>query len=380
MTLKIAIVSPNYYPRTCGVGDNSMRLASEFMRKGIEVAIFTREPAAPHPESPGVLVLGFPSPSPTSGARNILRGLREWHPDEILIQYTPQMLEPWRFGSPAIPLLAARARRAGMHVTVFLHEIYIGWSPRPDLALGSATQRTLLFALMAAADRVIVSTDARLRRIRFLASLAGARNRLEVVRIGSNVLPARERANRDAARLGVFSTFTIGKRFDLVLQAFARVGLRDSASELWLIGDIERIEHAGVRRLRMAISSHPFRDRIVLTGHLPLPEIARIVSSLAVFIHPDAIGATTRSSTLPLPLGSGVPVVAVHGPETDAIFVEDENIVFAPSLSADGFASAAERLLADAEFRRRIGDGGRRLYDEHLAWPKIASRLLAGHS
>ena len=57
-------------------------------------------------------------------------------------------------------------------------------------------------------------------------------------------------------------------------------------------------------------------------------------------------GANTRSSTLPVALGTGLPVVAIRGVETDDLFIDGVNVLFADRLSGDSFAAA---VLALAE-------------------------------
>ena len=63
---RFAFVSPNYYPRTCGVGDNTMRFAQELTRRGFETTVFTRSPASPNPEAPEVPVIAASGATPLS--------------------------------------------------------------------------------------------------------------------------------------------------------------------------------------------------------------------------------------------------------------------------------------------------------------------------
>jgi len=88
-------------------------------------------------------------------------------------------------------------------------------------------------------------------------------------------------------------------------------------------------------------------------------------------------GANTRSSTLPLALGSGVPVVATRGRETDDLFVDQENIVLADALEGDAFAAATLRIVNDKALSERVSRGAETLYRDHLSWQRIGDRLLA---
>jgi glycosyltransferase involved in cell wall biosynthesis len=109
-----------------------------------------------------------------------------------------------------------------------------------------------------------------------------------------------------------------------------------------------------------------------------LSEVAVEVANLDVFLFPMETGANTRSSTLPVALGSGVPVVAVKASETDeSLFRHTENVFFARDLTATAFAEAALRLVRDPGLRSQLVSGSRQLYESHLSWPRIADQLLA---
>ena len=115
-----------------------------------------------------------------------------------------------------------------------------------------------------------------------------------------------------------------------------------------------------------------------MTESLPLAEIASEIADLDLYLFPMDTGANTRSGTLPVALGAGVPVITIRGSETDAsLFRADENVTFASDLTAAAFAEAALSLLRNRVLLERVGQGGRQLYEEHVSWERIADRLLA---
>lgn len=374
---RIAILCPNYHPRTCGIGDYSMRVASELLSRGVAVRIFSREPVAAHPDSSAVEVEGFPASSPGQAAWEAERRIAAWSATHVLVQYVPHMFGATRFGSPAMPLLVRRLRRRGLHVTVVAHELFIPWSPRPDSAAGSVAQRLQTAAMVAWSDRIVVTTGDRHAAIRPLARTFRT-GMGDPVPVGSSVEPVRAARAGDHLRIGLFSTLSAEKRFDVVLDAFEVVGARAPDAELVLVGDLDS---SGARRseaLRAAIRRHPGAARIVLTGKLTLPEVAARVATLDVFLFPMTCGATSRSSTLPLPLGAGVPVVAIRGPETPAYFSDGENIVFAQALTGPALAGAVQRLVDDPALHARVASGGQALFDHRLTWPRIVDALVPG--
>jgi glycosyltransferase involved in cell wall biosynthesis len=379
---RFAIVAPNLYPRICGVGDHSLRLGQEFRSRGHEVMLFSRAPAEPHPEAPELPVIGATAALPTLLARSLASAIERFRPTEVVLQYTSQMWDAWRFGSPATTLLLRRLRATGARLTVIAHELSVPWRPRPDMFLAALLQRVQLAAMVRQCERLFVTTGTRAALIAPLCRLAGAPGP-QVIRIGSNALPIKRRI-RDTAlasrapRIGLFSTAAIGKRYDVVLEAFARIAAELPQAELILMGDLGPAEQAGVRAILDAVAQHPARSQIRLTGRLTLAEVARETAELDLYLFPMESGANTRSGTLPLALGSGVPTVAISSFETDRdLFRDGDNLAFAEAMTGAAFAEVALRLLRDPTMAARIGEGGRRLYEDHLSWERICDQLLA---
>jgi glycosyltransferase involved in cell wall biosynthesis len=376
-TPRFAIASPNFHPVTCGVGDHSVRLAVELRRRGFEAEIFTRTPSAPHPEAVDVPVHDARRLGPLGIAEQIRRAVVRGGFSHLILQYVPHMWGASRFGSAGPTWLALGAKRAGLDVTVIAHELFTELVPRPDLFVGAALQRAQLVSVARAADRLLVTTGTRVDEVMPYLRAAGRHERAGVVRIGPNALPV-PRVGGGRARLGLFSTAATNKRFDVVLGAFEHVWRRRPDAELLLIGDIGGRENRQVGQIREAVERHPARERIQLTGKLALAAVARRMADLDVYLFPMTTGANTRSGTLPVALGAGLPVVTLDGSQTDHdLFRDEENVLFATGLSAEAFGAAALRILEDPALAARLSAGARRLYDEHLCWPVVVDRLLA---
>jgi glycosyltransferase involved in cell wall biosynthesis len=376
---RFAMVSPNFYPRVCGVGDFSVRFALELQHRGHEVTIFSRHPVERHPEAPGLEARGVQGRLPIVIARHAADAIHTLRPTDVLIQYTPQMWDAWRFGSPAAIWLARQARHAGAKVTLIAHELFLPFHPRLDLTLAAGLQRLQFAAMLRGCDHAFVTTDTRASSVAAVCRLLGI-PKPGVIRVGANALPIERRPSgrpTSPLKLGVFSTAAAGKRFDVVLEAFDQLAREFSAAELVLIGDLGPPERPLVRKIVDAVSRHPAKERIRMTGNLSLPEVADEIANLDLYFFPMESGANTRSSTLPTALGSTLPVVAVRGDDTDdALFRDGENLVFAREMSGSAFAAAALRLLRDPPFMARISAGARRLYVDHLSWEGIVDRFL----
>src|SRR5262249_44257246 len=116
------IVSPNFHPRTCGVGDNSLRLAREIVASGYAAEILTRGPAERHPDAPDIPVHAVDAVWPTAIAAGVRRVVGERRFSHVILQYTPQMWGASRLGSVATPWLANRLRHDGVDLTLIAHE------------------------------------------------------------------------------------------------------------------------------------------------------------------------------------------------------------------------------------------------------------------
>lgn len=358
------------------MGDNSAWLALELARRGNDVTVLTRAPADRSPVAPEVQVVGFHDRGPASVARAVWSWLEANPMHEVVIQYTPQMFGAWRFGSTAIPWLVRKLRRRGVAVTVVAHELYLPWSVRPDLLAAAATQRAQFTLCARHVTKLAATTLSRLALLEsWLRFIPGAAPR-RLVPVGANAEPVAWAPPREGFRMGTFSTLSVGRRFDVVLDAFARVAREVPDAELWLLGDLLAREDRMTRRFADAVSAHPVAGRIRMLGKQSLGDIAAAIASLHVYVFPMNTGANTRSSTLPIALGSGVPVVAARGAETDDVFEDERNVLFASSLSGQAFAEAVMRVRRDAELAEVLSRGGRALYDEHLAWPRIADAVV----
>jgi glycosyltransferase involved in cell wall biosynthesis len=373
--MRLALLTSKYHPTTCGVGDYAMRLGAELRRGGAEVTLIARRPAHPHPEALELEPIAVRGSGPCSSAWRVLRALRRLGPDALVVQYVPHMLGATRFGSPAVPLLCRALRSDGIRVVAIAHELYLPRSTRPDLAVASALGRMQLTALAASVDRLVVTTEPRFDEVRRALGPELAR-RLALVPVGANALPRPSQPVPGRADIGLFSTLGIGKRIEVALEAFESLAQSNPGARLVLLGDLGSEQGARFRALAERIRASRYSGRIDWRGKLPLAEISDAISRLDVFVFPSDVGATTRSGTLPVALGSGIPVVATRGPDSGAVFRDGENVLFARDLSPESLSEAISLLLRNAILRERIGRGGRDLYELALSWPVIARRIL----
>lgn len=369
------MVCPNYYPVTCGIGDFTMHLARELVDRGAEVALFTHLPAEPNPECPTIRVYGATGSTPLEIVQAMRDAITAFDPSDVVIQYVPHMLWASQLGSPAIPILMAEMRHRARVATIF-HELYRPWSWRPDLALGAVLQRLQFGATLGGCDRIFVTTVDRKRKLESMLRSAGRERLVELLFVGANASPVARRSHPGSRRLGIFSTLARWRRFDVMIDAFEIVHRRHPDTELVLIGDLGTDASPSYRALKAAVARSSATTHIRLTGALPLSAVAEEIAALDVYLFPDEGGPTTRSSTLPIAFGSGIPVVATCGPNTPRdFFVDGQSLAFAEGMTPLALAAAALRVLEDPSWAATLSRGGRALYERHLSWDAIADQL-----
>ena len=354
-----------------------MRLASELARRGHEAMVFTREPATTNPEVADVRVRALPGRTPLSIALRAAREIDGRSFSHVILEYTPQMWGATLYGSPALPAPGgaapwARASRDRNHARA------------RDALVPETGSRGRRRHDARSISRALAARSSALRHDRDATrdGPALARRPLPRPPPGCDAdRPETHSRRRRPPSLGgtawgcsrpspsaspSTSSSPPSKRF----------AARYPDAELVLLGDLGAPGNPRLTALQSRMARSPVRARIQVTGKLELRDVAASVGSLDAYLFPMTTGANTRSGTLPVALGTGVPVIAVRGPETDALFEHRRNILFADDFTGPAFAQAALELFADPTLAGRLSEGGRALYQEALSWERTATMLL----
>jgi len=166
-----------------------------------------------------------------------------------------------------------------------------------------------------------------------------------------------------------FAVLSVGamdanKRVDVLIEAVA--GLEPSAFQLLVVGGGDLLED-----LRASVSQRSLGN-VHLVGAVPPSDLARYYRAADVLALPGRGGMVISEA-----MAHRLPVI-VHqadGTETDLVRDGDTGIRLASGGSAD-FAAAIERLAADPDGCRRMGEAGRRLVDEELNMGAMVERVL----
>jgi 2-deoxystreptamine N-acetyl-D-glucosaminyltransferase/2-deoxystreptamine glucosyltransferase len=119
----------------------------------------------------------------------------------------------------------------------------------------------------------------------------------------------------------------------------------------------------------------PLRERVPQArGFLPPDELARLYARAAVVVcpsHREGFGVACLEA-----MAHGRPVVASAVGGLLDLVVDGETGIHVPPGDVGALRAALERLLADRELRRRLGEAGRRRAAANFSWDAVTRRTL----
>ncbi|MBP6016567.1 MAG: glycosyltransferase family 4 protein [Candidatus Promineofilum sp.] len=118
------------------------------------------------------------------------------------------------------------------------------------------------------------------------------------------------------------------------------------------------------------------------------PEDQAAIRPLGIISDRDKHAVLSRAKFLMLPSRSdsfgivlleawahGVPVIAARAGGIPGVVGDGANGLLVPFADVDGLANAAERLITDEVFARRIGEAGREKVRSHYCWDVVVARV-----
>ncbi|MGE4470467.1 MAG: glycosyltransferase family 4 protein [Desulfovibrio sp.] len=121
------------------------------------------------------------------------------------------------------------------------------------------------------------------------------------------------------------------------------------------------------------------RDLVTELGELPPDRLMRYIAAADVLVQPgrpDPFNDYRFPSKIPMFLASGRPVI-LPATNIGLHLTHGENCLLLRQGTLVELVEALERLLADKDLRRGIGQGGRRFVRENLSWDKAGRQVLA---
>lgn len=363
--MRILVFCPGY-GAIGGIERKAERLVAEFRARGHDVTVLARGPAetsAPDAAPPVV--------------RRKLRGIpRRWRP----------LGRELKFALGVVPTIVglrrvARAARADVVLTLAVSTfapytaglagavpLVLSLEGREAGGVFTATPRALRRALRQAARVVACSRSLAASAVALAPEIAGrvtvVPNGVDATRFGTGTPFAHRRPYVLA-----IGRLTPQKGFDLLVDAFARLGAGAYGIDLLIAGDgPERVPlEAAAKRLRVG-------DRVRFLGAVDETRAASLFRGACV------VACPSRWEGLPLvcleAMASGCAVVAAAVDGIPDAVSDGETGVLVPPEDPAALADALAALLADDERRRRLGERARVVARERFAWSDVAAAYL----
>lgn len=192
---------------------------------------------------------------------------------------------------------------------------------------------------------------------------------LEAFAVGKSAADVRAelQLDPDAAVLTCVSRLIDFKRQDLLLEAVARLRPRHPRLRCLLVGSGPE-----ERSLRDRARQADLEGAVLFTGHRR--DVADLLFASDAFVLPSP--AEHFGRVLIEAMAAGLPVIAANACGPTEIVTEECGILFEPN-NIDALADAIERLLADADLRRRMGAAGRTRVVERYSMEAHTRQVVA---
>jgi hypothetical protein len=352
-------------------------LARGLARAGDEVHVWAPAVAGESPADPGVTAHRLPGRFGTGALAQLDAALgRAERPFRLLVQYVPHM-----YGCKAmnLPFCAWLLGRHRWRPWVMFHEVAFPMrrgQPLRHNVLG-AVQRVMAGLVLRAAERVFVSTPAWEPLLRRLAPLRRAPTWLPV--------PSGVALEADPAAVAVLRQRLLSDPGALVLGHFGTFGGAGAAAVAAvhppLLGAgpgrvALLVGRGGQEFAGQLLAAHPrLAGRVHAAGELTPEEAALHLRACDLLLQPYPDGVTGRRTTLMAGLALGLPVVTTHGPLTEPLWEHERLTALVPAGDTAALAAAAERLVADRDARRRLGERGRAGYRRYFSLDRTVEVL-----
>ena len=162
---------------------------------------------------------------------------------------------------------------------------------------------------------------------------------------------------------------------DLLVDAFGRLAGKDQEAKLVLVGDgPTRAElESHVRQLNLA-------GRVVFTGAVPHPEVARLLNLAQVAVlNPRLSPASLSQSPLKLfeYMAAGKAIVAPAIPNIQQVLEDRETALLVPPDQPESLACALLELLQDHHLRTALGHSAKQKALKNHSWDQTVASLEA---
>jgi glycosyltransferase involved in cell wall biosynthesis len=380
--MRIALLSPNFPPDACGVGDYTSLLADQLITDGHDACVWTRQPR-PVPSKALIRSIGMGNEGPWNlhAMAEITRDVAAWHPDCVTVQFSPNLYAHKLRGiAPHLPVWLAALRAAtGAPIALMAHEqsYPAAFFPADRLLIG-VPQLAIFQALCLVCDAVLFAIEVGAskyeRRYPFL------RGRFHWLPVGSNIPVSTAASDGFIQREGIapgeivlllFGTPHPTRLFGHSFMALTRARNEGLPARLIAVGTSnERLRQEISDEKRPELTAHA-----IGLGYLRNEEASHYLKRADVVLAPFLDGVSSRRGSVMAALSHSRPVVTNLGWATDLSAGWNEFTQVASDNSPEGFAEAVVSLLRDDAMRERVAELGNKAYRAKFDWPVVSAHF-----
>ena len=368
---RVALISSSYDPYPGGVEEHTRNVARELRARGHTVEVWTvdRGEHLGTRTVDGITVHYLPTPLPSASLRGVLsfaraavpawsawrRVLRGFRPDVLHVQcFGPNGVYAWALQrTTGIPLvLSSHGETFADENDVFRH----------SRLLSGTLIRALHDAVAVTGCSGMVLDDLRDRFGLERGSVVPNGVDLHEAK-GLGITPDTRDPEQPPTVFAVGRVVRV-KGFDLLVRAFAAADL-PTVTRLVIGGDGPELARLQSLAYQLGIG-----DRVEFPGRLDRPQVLTGMAGADIVVVPSRVEScgivvleAWRSGTALVATASGGPTDLIT-PDSDGLLVDPED--------TEALGSAMARLLADAELRTRLGEGGLRTVED-FTWGHTAA-------
>lgn len=354
---KVLIVTRNYPPVICGVGDHSTHLKKEWEAIGHEVFILTE--GNPANNCPGI----YYTDTFDRRLRDVLTGLLVKYSINIIFwQYVPYSYH--KKGLPVwLPGVMRTIQKKGVRQLLYFHEVCIrikGHGQRHRLA--GWLQRNIARSAIKIADTAFTNVPL------YQAYFKNKKPRL--LPVGSNIPAPFNPVAIVPGRIVCFAN-----RADPALFQAVSYLKKETTVELVICGACNKER---MQVLDRWIKQFELEDIATITNALPAEKLGELIASAAIFFQPQLVeknnegGISGKNGTIMAAMEMGKAIITCRGDMTDPLlFRNDDNLLFVPYGQADAYRNALHQLLENENLRQQLGTAAMETYHRYVNWHHV---------
>jgi glycosyltransferase involved in cell wall biosynthesis len=380
----VTLITPNYPPTICGVGDHTFHLAQVLLKADMEVHIIcsinqkTESVDAPK-------IYPVIEKWNSDGFKMAAQILENSQPDWVIVQYVPHGFEPRGLPVSILNFYAFLSKKNYNVLTIF-HEVSvrpIGFQARFISAIETYIARKITQKSTKTATSIDFYADllSRPSVMTMKASRGGKKNlAVSIIPIASNIPPIDTPLTVKNA---------LKKRFDMppnvpVIVSFGNRNIsiyldmfdqfaQESTPFIWLL--------CGKISLPTPLLEN--RSYLRCTGKMAASDIYQALSLGDIAFLPEPVnaqmagGSSNKSGALATVLSLGIPVIGIKGDLNNALLRHEQNIYLINMNEKNALLNALKKCLNTEGVSQTLGLGARDLYEKSLTWEVVGPQYLS---